>query len=198
MKTILIAFALLFQFNSVYADTINFDDLSGDLNPVPDGYNGFVWNNANTTGVIDVTPYMDPNVNYTGIEKNALFNAFGYLAENTTVITMADASTFDFISGFWSEGIAGDVLVQFEGYLNNQKIYSSDAFNLNTVSVSEIILNWNQIDAFHINSNAAIWIADNLDIRKNYSVSAVPLPSAALLFFPAALGLMSLRKKFKY
>jgi hypothetical protein len=198
MKIILIAFALLFQFNSAYADTINFDDLSGDLNPAPDGYNGFIWNSANTTGVIDVTPYMDPSVNYTGIEKNALFNAYGYLANNTTVIKAADASTFDFISGFWSEGIAGDVLVQFEGYFNNQKIYSSDAFDLNTVSVSEIILNWNQIDAFHINSNAAIWIADNLDIRKNDSVSAVPLPSAALLFLPAALGLISLRRRLKY
>lgn len=195
MKIIVLAIVFFLQFNSAYANTINFDDLSGNLDPVPDGYNGLTWNNANITGVIDVTPYMDPNVNYTGIEKNALFNAFGYTNANTTIIKMADASTFDFISGFWSEGIAGDVQVQFEGYLNNQKIYSSSTYDLNAISVSEIILNWNQIDAFYIHSNAAIWIADNLAISPNDSVSAVPLPSAALLFLPAMLGLMGIRRR---
>jgi hypothetical protein len=194
MKKFALAALLLAQFNIANATIINFDDLTGDLSPVPDGYNGIVWNSSNLTGIIDVTPYLSPSVDYTGIENNALFNAYGYLGANTTIIKMADSSLFDFVSGYWSEGIAGDVQIKFEGYLNNNKVYTSSLYDLNLTSVSSIVLNWNQIDSLHINSNAAIWIADNIEIKPS-STSAVPVPAAAWLFMSGILGLMGLRRK---
>ena len=193
MKKTLVLLVTLLNFNIAMATTINFDDLVGDLSPVADGYSGLNWNNSNTTGVIDATPYFTPGVDYTGIASNVLFNAYGFLGANTTAITATNGGAFDFLSGYWSAGLAGNGSVQFEGYTNNQLIFSSRIFNLDTSSVSPIVLNWLGIDSFNILSSANIWIADNLEV--NLSPSAVPLPGAFWFFASSILGFTAVRKR---
>ena len=194
MKKIILVTVATLSFNSAMATTINFEDLVGDfITPVADGYNGLNWNSSNRTGVADINPFLMPGVDYTGLQNNALFNALGYLAPNTTVITATNGGTFDFLSGFWSAGITGNGSIQFEGYANNQLLFSSGIFNLDTNSVSPIVLNWFGMDSFQILSSANVWIADNLDV--NVSPSSVPLPGAAWLFASSILGFVAARKR---
>ncbi len=193
MKNILLGLFCLLNFNLASAETINFDDLAGDLSPVADGYKGFNWNSSNLTGVVDVNPYLVAGIDYTGIQNNALFNAFGYLAPNTTVISAANGGSFDFISGYWSAGLAGNVDISFEGYLGNQLIHSSEIYSLTGTSVSPVALNWRGLDSLKISSSPAIWIADNLEI--NIVASPVPEPSVAWLQCVGLLVMVRLRKE---
>ena len=193
MKRLLVLIATTLSFNTAMATTINFDDLIGNQSPVADGYNGLNWNNSNTTGVIDATPFFTPGVDYTGVASNVLFNANGFQAPNTTVLTASNGGTFDFLSGFWSAGITGNGSVQFEGYANDELLFSSDIFRLNTNSVSPIVLNWFGIDSFEILSSANVWIADNLEV--NLNPSSVPVPGALWLFATSILGFVAARKR---
>lgn len=194
MKKILIVLFCVFNIGNVSAQTINFEDLAGDfVTPVPDGYNGLNWNSSNLTGIADINPFLVPGVDYTGLQNNALFNAFGYVAPNTTVINAVNG-TFDFLSGIWSAGLTGKADIQFEGYTNNQLVYSSSVYNLNGNSVAPILLNWYGIDSLSILSSADVWIADSFEV--NINPSAVPVPAAAWLFGSALLGFAGLRRKF--
>jgi hypothetical protein len=194
MKKNLLVLFCFFSFNTAFAQTIDFEDLAGDLvTPVADGYNGLNWNTLNTTGIVDINPFLVPGVDYTGLQNNALFNAFGYVAPNTTIISAANGGTFDFLSGFWSAGLTGMADVKFEGYANNQLMYSSNTYNLNGNSVAPVVLNWFGIDSFSIVSSADVWIADNLEV--NINPSAVPVPAAIWLLGSALLGFAGLRRK---
>ena len=174
MKKFLVGLFCLFNVNLVSAQTINFDDLAGNFNPVVDGYMGLNWNSSNPTGVVDVNPFLVPGVDYTGIQNNALFNAFGYVAPNTTTISAINGQTFDFVSGYWSAGMTGNVDISFEGYVNNHLAFTSTTYNLTGSSVTPVILNWRGLDSLRISSSSAIWIADNLEV--NIQSSPVPEP----------------------
>ena len=192
MKKLLLICSVLLNFSHASAQSINFDDLAGDLSPVSNGYKGLNWNDGSATGVIDVNPYLSPGVDYTGIKDNALFNAYGYLAANTVILSAINGEPFDFISAYWSAGSTGDVDIQFEAYDDENKIFSSGIYSLNTSSVSLIYLNWLGISTLHIISSPAVWIADSFEI--NTYPSEVPLPSAAWLF-GSALFAFIIRKK---
>lgn len=174
MKNLLLGLFCSLNFNLASAQTINFDDLAGDFNPVPEGYAGLSWNTSNLTGVVDVNPFLVPGVDYTGIQNNALFNAYGYQAPNTTIIRATNGGTFDFLSGFWSAGITGNADISFEGYVNNQLAFSSATYNLTGSAVTPVTLNWLGLDSLKISSTSAIWIADNLEV--NVLSSPVPEP----------------------
>ena len=169
-----------------------FDDLAGDLGPVSNGYKGLNWNDGSLTGVVDVNPYLSPGVDYTGIKDKALFNAYGYLAANTVILSAVSGQPFDFISAYWSAGSTGDVDIQFEAYDDENRIFSSGIYSLNTSGVSLIYLNWLGISTLHIISSPAVWIADNFEI--NTYPSEVPLPSAAWLFGSVLLAFIIRRK----
>lgn len=196
MRKLLLGLFCLIYFSLASAETINFDDLAGDLSPVPDGYKGLNWNSSNASGVVDVNPYLVAGVDYTGIKDSALFNAFGYLAPNITIISAANGSTFDFISGFWSAGLAGNVDIFFEGYFNNQLVYTSQIFNLTGTSVSPIALNWTGLSSLRISSSPSIWIADNLNI--NVMPSPVPEPPLVWMLCAGIVVINWLRKRYKY
>jgi hypothetical protein len=193
MNKAIVCLLFLFNFSLASADTINFDDLAGDFGPVPNSYKGLDWNSANLTGVVNVNPFLIPGVDYTGIKDNAFFNAYGYLSPTTTTIKTSDGGTFDFLSGFWTAGITGDVDIKFQGHLKDQLVFESSVYNLNSTSVTPVVLNWYGIDSLSIYSTAAVWTADNLEIDAH--PSAVPLPAAVWLFVSGLLGLVGLRRK---
>ena len=184
-KLLLIGIALL-NFGHASAQSINFDDLIGDLSPVNNSYKGLNWNDGSLTGVVDVNPYLSPGVDYTGIQDNALFNAYGYQAANTVILSASNGERFDFISAYWYAGMTGDVDIQFEAYDDENKLFSSTIYTLNTSSVSLIYLNWLGINTLHIISSPAVWIADNFEV--NTYPSEVPLPSAFWLLGSALLA----------
>lgn len=187
-----LSFCLL-NLSNASAQTINFEDLAGDfVTPVANGYNGLNWNSSNSTGIADINPFLLPGVDYTGLQNNALFNAFGYLAPNTTTINISEG-TFDFLSGFWSAGLTGQADIKFEGYTDNQLVFSSNTFNLNGNYVAPIVLNWYGIDSLSILSSADVWIADNFEI--NIHPSPVPLPAAGWLFGAALAGFAGFSRK---
>lgn len=193
MRFILTMAIMMLSSQNSFANVINFDDLPPNLDPVPSGYQGFEWNNSNATGVLDVTPYLSSGVDYTGIENNILFNAYGYLGNNSTIITDSNSGVFDFLSGYWTEGIAGDVQISFQGLLNSQVIYSSSTYDINLTSVTFIELNWLGIDELRINSSAGVWVADNINLNSN--TSAVPLPAGVWLLSTSLLGIIGLRRR---
>ena len=192
MKNLLFAIILIFNIGNINAETINFDDLPGNSDPVPDGYKGLNWNNANSTGVIDANPYLVSGADYTGFKDNVLFNSFGYLAANSTLINVANGGTLDYLSGYWGPGITGDGDIFFEGYVNNILTYTSNVYNLTSNSTTLIELNWFGLDSLVIGSTANVWTADSLEI--NVHPSAVPLPAAAWLFGSAILAFAGLRR----
>lgn len=172
---------------------IDFEDLTGDfVTPIADGYNGLNWNSSNLTGIANINPFLVPGVDYTGLQNNALFNAFGYIAPNTTVINAVNG-TFDFLNGVWSAGLTGKADIKFEGYANNQLVYSSNTYNLKGNSVTPILLNWYGIDSLSILSSADIWIADSFEV--NINPSAIPLPAAVWLFGATLIGFAGFRRK---
>ena len=197
MKKFILIFGLLLSCHQAIADTLTFDDLSPILNVdnvMQDGYAGLNWNGSNQTGFIDVNPFINPDIVYGyGFKDIIIFNGYGYLAPNTTQISAANGGTFDFLSGYWSGGLAGDVSIMFQGFLNGQLISESSVFDLQRDVISPITLNWFGIDSVKINSTAAIWTADNLEV--NINPSAVPVPAAAWLFGSALLGFVGLRRK---
>jgi hypothetical protein len=188
MKNLLLGLFCLLNFNLASAQTITFDDLAGDFNPVPEGYAGLSWNSSNLTGVVDVNQFLVPGVDYTGIRNNALFNAYGYQAPNTTIIRTTNGGTFDFLSGFWSAGITGNADISFEGYVNSQLAFSSATFSLSGSGVTPVTLNWFGLDSLKILSTSSIWIADNLEV--NVLSSPVPEPETYGMLI-VGLGLMT-------
>jgi hypothetical protein len=193
MKKIIVALLCLFTFSPAFAKTINFEDLAGDMiTPIPDGYNDLRWNSSNVSGVVNINPFLVPGVNYASLQNNALFNANGFVAPNTTIIS-AVSGTFDFLSGYWSAGLSGKADIKFEGYANNQLVYASNTYSLNGNSVAPILLNWYGIESLSILSSADVWIADALEVNTN--PSSVPLPSAIWLLGSAVLGFAGFRKK---
>lgn len=167
--------------------------MAGDQSPVPNGYKGLNWNDSGLIGVIDANPYFIPGVDYTGYKDNVLFNAYGFQGPNTTVINVANGGSLDFLSGYWGAGITGDVNISFEGYVNNILTYTSGIYNLDSNGSTLITLNWFGIDSLAIASSAAVWTADSLEI--NVNPSAVPVPSAVLLFGSAMFGFAGFRRK---
>jgi hypothetical protein len=197
MKKILLACGLFISCHQAIADTLTFDDLLPVLNVdniMPDGYQGLNWNGSNQTGYIDVNPYINPDIVYDyGFKDTIIFNGYGYLAPNTTEISVANGGTFDFLSGYWSAGITGDVSILFQGFTDGLLVSESSIFNLQRDVITPITLNWFGIESLKIQSTAAIWTADNLEV--NINPSAVPVPAAIWLLGSALLGFAGLRRK---
>lgn len=201
-KFIVLIFTLLASFTAS-AKTYTFDDLpapgaDGNLiftydNLAFDGF-GVPANRYGQIGYIDPTPFLTPGVDYTGFNKNIIFNPYGYQAPNSTIIKLQNLGAFDFIGGFWSAGVTGDVKISFEGYKNGQYLFGSDEYLLQRDVVTPITLNWFGIDYLNIRSSAAIWVADNLQINAK-ELSPVPVPAAAWLFGSALLGFVGFRRK---
>lgn len=201
MKNLLLASVLIISCNQALASTLTFDDL-----PTPaeggslitsyqdfyiDSYIGARRNGY--LGYIDPTPFLTPGVDYTGFNQNIIFNPNGFEAPNQMIFSKIGIP-FDFNGGIWSAGTTGDATISFAGYRNSSLVQSSGDYLLQRDVITPITLNWFGIDYLVINSNAAIWVADNLEFN-NSDVSPVPVPAAAWLFGSALLGFAGFRKK---
>lgn len=200
---ILLSLAFLLGTQTAQADIYGFNDIPAAIPVDINAYQnlelnvyGPPSNVTHSAGVIDPTPYLVPGVDYTGFDGNLLFNGFGYQAPNVTVINLAGNSLFDFISGVWSAGLAGDATIQFKGLANGVTSYTSSLYLLQKDILTPITLNWFGIDQLVIESSPAIWIADNLEINAQ-TPAPVPTPAALWLFSTAILGFLGSRRRVK-
>jgi hypothetical protein len=205
MKNLILSVALLIGFNQASANILTFDDLP---TPAADGslirsYQGFdvytlVNNELTGVGYIDPTPFLTPGVDYTGFDKNVMFNPNGFLGNNATFInSIVGDGKFDFNSGFWSAGVTGDVTIRFSGIAGNvfgPQLFNSEEYLLKRDVITPITLNWFGLDQLIIISTPGIWVADNLEFDRE-EVSSVPVPAAVWLFGTAMLGFAGLRRK---
>lgn len=200
MKKIIIVLILLLANTLAFAKTYTFDDLptpivnSGSLITQYDDFyfDSYVGaTRVGQLGYIDPTPFLTPGVDYSGFNQNVIFNPNGFLAPNQMIFSKIGVP-FNFVSGFWSAGVTGDVIINFEAFRNSSRVYTSENFLLTRDSVTPITLNWQDIDLFYINSSNAIWVADNLVFT---STSPVPEPSTIYLFAIGLLLVFGYRKK---
>jgi hypothetical protein len=203
MKKIITLLILLLVNSVAFAKTYTFDDLpSPNVNggSLISQYDDFYFDSyvgatrVGQLGYIDPTPFLTPGVDYTGFNQNVIFNPNGFQAPNQMIFSKIGVP-FNFVSGFWSAGVTGDVTINFEGYKNSTRVYTSENYLLTRDVVTNIALNWQDIDSFYINSSSAIWVADNLVFT---STSPVPEPSSIYLFAIGLLLILGYSKKYNY
>lgn len=203
MKKIIIVLVLLLINTVAFAKTYTFDDLpSPNVNSgsLITQYDDFYFDSyvgatrVGQLGYIDPSPFLTSGVDYTGFNQNVIFNPDGFIAPNQMIFSKIGVP-FNFISGFWSAGVTGDVTINFEAFRNSSRVYTSENFLLTRDTVTPITLNWQDIDLFYINSSNAIWVADNLVFT---STSPVPEPSTIYLFAIGLLLVFGYRKKHNF
>lgn len=190
MKKGLFLLVALLQMNTASAEIIDFEDINTGSTPqyLTKAYKGFNWNVSSPTGVVKVGSILPTN-SFTGLKNNVIFNISANLPSSTTIIKKTDATSFNFISGFFAKGIDSDGTagnITLTAYKNNSLVHTSSAYTLSKTADTKITLNWTGIDEIRITSNNTFWVADNLNM------SAVPEPSQAILF---SLGLIAMVRR---
>ena len=194
MKKILLASTLLAASFSVSAATIsslndNFDSITTSVLNIPSSSLAN-WDVLNGTVDAVATPNQfgiscsGTCIDLDGSSRNAgdLVSAFGFSAGQYTL-------SFD-LSGNQRNGADDSLIVSFGDYTETFNLASTAAWR--TILISLVNVNDGDKLAF---SHAG---GDNIGILlDNVSVSAVPIPAAALLFAPALLGFMGLRRRAK-
>jgi hypothetical protein len=123
------------------AAVLGFDDIAAGLNPVPDGYGGFNWNNAALLSVYsrgDIAANGLPMGYSNGITSGtqASFNAGG---DVPVTVTVASGGTFTFTGANFTAA-AGTETLTFFGYLNDALIAVSTPYLINDSSATTITL----------------------------------------------------------
>ena len=125
------------------AETLGFDDLSGDGSAVPSGYNGFDFNNFDyiNSGFASLTYGANGYTNGTVSRPVSLFNGFGTAAS----ITSADGATFSLdnleLGAAWNNGL----LVTVTGYAAGV-LLDTAAFTVNETGPTLETLNFTGVD----------------------------------------------------
>lgn len=184
MKRVLLTAALALATTGASAAVLNFDDLNGNADLVPNGYGGFNWQ-AGSTNLGSIGESYAPGTGYDhGVvsSSNAIFNYYGYSGAQ---INWLGTNTFTF-NGAYLTAAWGDQLVSFAGFNNGVQVYTSSEYNINTTTPQWINLNWAGIDSIQVLNNGSQWVLD--DFTFNESVSVPESSSLALL----GLGLIGL------
>jgi hypothetical protein len=131
---------------SAQAALITFDDLSipiGELAiPIPNGYQGFNWNNFGSIDAVQLEVDEGPNGYINGLvsPNNAAFNSFG----NPAAITILNG-TFDFnsvfLTGAWNNGLN----ITVEGYLGGA-LQQTQTVVVDTTAPTKFTFNYLGID----------------------------------------------------
>lgn len=176
MKKLVLSLMMAASCASASAAVIGFDDLSGNVETVASGYQGFNWSNVATIAA-DLYPgsgYEAGTVSGT----NAVFN----YDSGTVTISKAGAGTFDFVGAFFTSAWDYQEL-SFEGLRDGKLSYSTDVSYLIDPSAALWIgLDWKNIDTLVIyNSFPTQWAMDNFTVPEPGSVALLGLSLAGLM-----------------
>jgi hypothetical protein len=187
---------VIFAATPVHASLIvGFDDLRNGSS-VPNGYNGFQWDQA---GVFDASPYVgSPGYGQALVSPNNI----AFSDELPFGFHTLGSDVFTFNGGFFSSGFNDGLTVEVHGLLGGTQLYTS-TLTLNTTNQTFATFNYANIDQVEIividpgtrasglpySGNGAQFGVDDLSFNDT-DVRAAPTPSSAVL---AIIGIGSLR-----
>jgi hypothetical protein len=168
------------------AEVLYFDSLPSDtINPIPNGYGGFNWNNMYA---FDPDPSLYPGYAKGVISPyNVAYNGFGDLA-----VTSTGGATFDFNGAYFTSAWIDNNLLTLQGYLGGSLLFTTTA-NLMTSGPLFVSAKFNGIDEVVFSTSNAQFAMDNF----TYNASAVPEPATFLLFGGGLAGLTAYRFRSK-
>jgi hypothetical protein len=175
--------ASLFTNSSVAnATIINFDDLGPSCcNAVPNGYNGFNFNNF-----YSIEDTYHPGSGYdlgTISAHNTMFNGFG----STASFGLANTANSFTLNSFYATAAWNNGLTLFLEGIDNGLVVFSTSLSLSKTIASLVTLNWGGIDTFRMytNQGGSQVAFDNVAVN----VSSVPVPAALPLLATGIIGL---------
>ena len=191
MKRFLLAAAMVFAASSASATVLNFDDLAGDLENVPDGYGGFNWQAGSANlAVVNESGLAGSGYDYGAVSpSNTIFNAWG---ASGAKIDWLGLDTFTFNGAYLTSAWDSAQDITFVGYNNGSHVYTSGNFTINNQSPFWVNLDWVGIDAIEIYNTGSQWAMD--DFTFNAAVD-VPETSTLMLFGLGLLGLGLARRR---
>jgi hypothetical protein len=191
LKTLSVAGMFMLAAVPLQAQVIDFEDLPAAVDPVPNGYQGFNWNNFYTM----YSGYYT-NSGYNNMDgRIGIFNGFAGMAVTSQV------GTFDFqsalIGAAWNDGLTVDV----RGLLNGVELFST-ALTVGTAMAQNFVFGWNGINELRFSSfggqNAGLegsgehFIMDNMAFNTQ---QVVPEPITMLLLATGLVGIGAVRRR---
>jgi hypothetical protein len=193
MNKLLLA-ALFACCTSASATVLTFDDLNGNLSPVPDGYGGFLWNIDTSVGVANGVQQAASNPGAPGFATGVVSApnvAFNFAGGNPTSIGRANG-TFTFDRAFFTSS-SGTQQLSFSGLAGGNVVFNSGAYTITQAAPLLISLNWSGIDTLQINTDMdgnPPWVMDDFTFTATAGgTGAVPEPFSLSLM---GLGLAAL------
>ena len=177
------------------AFTLHFDDLGSGLNPIPNGYGGFDWDNFYSLDKNDA-----PNSGYfngTVSDNNTAFNAYADPA------ALSSASLFTFNSAYltaaWNTGLS----IQVEGIVGGVTVYDQTVvvdnqvptlFNFNYANIDTLrFTSFGGVDDPNMEGSGSHFAMDNASFDGG-GVNPTPAPAGVVLFGLGFAGMGLLRK----
>lgn len=161
------------------AYTITFDDLSGDLGYIPDGYADLDWNNFYYANPVD-NGYTDTGYNVGTISSpNIALNGFG------APTSITSSTPFTLQSGYFTDAFEDGDTITVTGDVNGVATYTTN-FTIDSESPTFETFDWNDLDEVDFNDEQGSQFAlDNLSL-----VPSTPEPASPLTMLVGVLGLV--------
>jgi len=180
--------------------TITFDDLAGNITPIPAGYQGFNW--VNLYDLNGDSYSGNPSGYGNGVVSHHIvaFNAGGTPAS----ITKFGGGTFDFgsayLTGAWNDGLS----ISVTGFLLGNPIYTQTV-TVNTSGPQNFVFNFLGIDAVGLVSSGGVnhgyngqgphFVMDSVEMSAVTRQGVPDAGATGLLFGLACAGLGLVRRK---